>query len=90
TQHVAQIAREAGAPKDKGAGIKLRVKLGDRVKKGDILFEIYAERSTKLEAALKLAETIKPIGVGMRLDEKMLIDTVPTEIKHIKAFVIER
>lgn len=89
-QHIAQIAREAGAPKDKGAGIRLRVKLGDRVKMGDILFEIYAERSTKLEAALKLAEALKPIGVGRRWDEKMLMDTVPTEIKHTKAFVIER
>ena len=32
--HIAQIARTAGTPSDKGAGIMLRVKLGDHVKRG--------------------------------------------------------
>lgn len=89
-QHIAQIAREAGAPKDKGAGVKLHVKLGDRVKKGCTLFEIYAERSTKLESALKLAESLNPIGLGKRWNEQMLIETVPTETRHLKIFAIER
>lgn len=89
-QYIAQIAREAGAPKEKGAGVKLKAKLGDQVKKGEVLFEIYAERSTKLESALKLTENLKPFGVGKRWEEQMLIDTVPTEIRHPKAFLIER
>ncbi|MEM1539284.1 MAG: AMP phosphorylase [Candidatus Bathyarchaeia archaeon] len=89
-QYIAQIAREAGAPKDKGAGVKLRAKLGEYVRRGDILFEIYAERNNKLEAALKLAETLKPIGVGKRWDEHMLIETVPLEGRHAKVFTIER
>ncbi|MCS7114903.1 MAG: AMP phosphorylase [Nitrososphaerota archaeon] len=90
SQYIAQIAREAGAPKEKGAGVKLKTKLGDQVKKGGVLFEIYAERSTKLEAALKLAEQLKPVGVGKKWEEQMLIEAVPPEIRHPKAFLIER
>ncbi|MEM3704175.1 MAG: thymidine phosphorylase, partial [Candidatus Bathyarchaeia archaeon] len=89
-QYIAQIAREAGAPKEKGAGVKLKAKLGYHVKKGDILFEVYAERSANLESALKLAEKLKPFGVSKRWEEQMLIGTVPPEIRHPKAFLIER
>ncbi|MEJ2272199.1 MAG: AMP phosphorylase [Candidatus Bathyarchaeota archaeon] len=39
---IAQIARIAGAPKTKGAGVLLKKKMGDKVKKGDILFQIYS------------------------------------------------
>jgi AMP phosphorylase len=44
-EDVARIAREAGAPKDRGAGIVLSVKLGDRVKKDQVMFEIFAEKT---------------------------------------------
>jgi thymidine phosphorylase len=40
---IASIARLAGAPMDKGAGIYLHKKVGDKVKKGEALFTIYAE-----------------------------------------------
>lgn len=89
-RHIAQIAREAGAPKEKGAGIKLKVKLGEQVKKDRVLFKVYAERNTKLEAALKLAEKLQPFGVGKRWEEQMLIDRIPTKIMHQKTFLIER
>ena len=45
---IAKIARMAGAPKDKGAGMYLHKKVGDKVLKGDILFTIYSHSSTKL------------------------------------------
>jgi AMP phosphorylase len=61
---VARVAREAGAPKEKGAGVLLKAKLGEHVKKGGALFEIYAERNTQLEAALKLADKLKPVGLS--------------------------
>jgi len=89
-QRIAQIARAAGAPKEKGAGVKLKAKLGEHVRKGDVLFEIYAERNTMLEAALKLAETLKPFGVGKKWEEQMLIDRIPTNVIHYKEFSIER
>lgn len=50
-----RIARAAGAPKDKGAGVYLRVKRGQSVKKGDPVYEIYAEQASKLNIAVSVA-----------------------------------
>jgi AMP phosphorylase len=88
-ESIASIAREAGAPKEKGSGVMLKAKLGDQVRKGEVLFEIYAERSTKLEAALELAEKLRPIEAGKKLEERILIERVPTKIIQ-KAFTLER
>jgi len=87
---VAQIAREAGAPKEKVAGVLLRRKLGDKVAKGDVLFEIYAKSSQKLDAVISLAESLKPMGIAERFGEKMLMDRIPTKIPHEKPFILER
>ena len=89
-ENIAQIAREAGAPKEKGSGVMLKVKLGDQIGKGEVLFEIYAERNTKLEAATELAKKLSPVGTGKKLEEKMLIDRIPARIIHKKAFTLER
>lgn len=89
-ENIAQIAREAGAPKEKGSGVMLKVKLGDQVGKEGVLFEIYAERNTKLEAATELAKILSPVGTGEKLEEKMLIDRIPTRTIHKKAFTLER
>lgn len=53
---IAKIARVAGCPKDKGAGIYLYMHKGDRVKKGDKLFTIYTNTREKLRFAKKLVE----------------------------------
>ena len=87
---VAQIAREVGAPKEKAAGVLLRRKLGDRVAKGDVLLEIYTKSSQKLDAAISLAESLKPIGITERFGEKMLMSRIPTKIPHEKPFILER
>jgi len=52
---IAHIARLAGAPSDKVAGLYLRVKVGDEVKRGDSLFTLYAENKYKLENAYEVA-----------------------------------
>ncbi len=44
---IAKIARIAGAPDDKGAGIFLVKKVHDLIKKGDILYTVYAETQFK-------------------------------------------
>jgi thymidine phosphorylase len=54
---IARIARAAGAPMDKGAGIDLMRKVGDRVLQGDILYRIHAESSAGLSFARELADT---------------------------------
>ncbi|MEM2948205.1 MAG: AMP phosphorylase [Candidatus Anstonellales archaeon] len=58
---ISKIARAAGAPTDKGAGIYLYRAKGDRVEKGDILFDIYAESEEKLDFAIKALDAWYPI-----------------------------
>lgn len=48
---ISRIARVAGAPFDKCAGIYLYHKVGDRVKKKDPLFTIYADNKQKISYA---------------------------------------
>jgi len=43
-----EVTRIAGAPYDKGAGLKVIVKLGQVVKTGDTLFEVYSDSEDKL------------------------------------------
>ena len=85
---VVEMARAAGTPKDKGAGILLHKKIGDRVNKGDILFEIYAEKPYKLERALKLANCLKIISIGKKVE--MLLEKIPEIVEHPKYFILER
>jgi len=89
-KYIAQVAREAGAPKDKGAGVLLKVKLGDYIKKGEVLFEIYAERNTRLESAVEVAEKLQPVGLSKKPEERMLMDRIPKPTVHKKTFILER
>ncbi len=90
TDDIVRIAREAGAPKEKGAGVVLHAKLGGDVHKNGVLFEIYAERSSKLESALELAGQLSPIVLSKKPEEKMILDKVPEKITHEKAFMLDR
>ena len=56
-----KIARAAGSPKDKGAGIILHCEMGDKVNAGDIIFEIISESESKLSFAIETAKAIPPI-----------------------------
>ncbi|MDP1909575.1 MAG: thymidine phosphorylase family protein, partial [Hyphomicrobium sp.] len=53
---LARMARLAGAPQVKGAGIDLFIKLGDPVKKGETLYRIHAQFEADLEFARRMAE----------------------------------
>lgn len=53
---IARIARLAGAPMEKGAGIDLLCKVGDRVTVGQPLYRIHATSDTGLGFARELAE----------------------------------
>jgi len=89
-EDVAKIAKEAGAPKDKGAGLMLHVKLGDQIKKDQVLFEIFAERGTRLESAIELANRLQPIGLSKKPEYRMLMERIPTRIVRPKVFTFER
>jgi AMP phosphorylase len=87
---IIQIARRAGTPKDKGAGIHLNVKMNDEVNKGDILFTIYSDNYQRLNDAFTLAEDLEPIVIGKKFEEKMLLDKVFSELPRRKIFMLER
>jgi AMP phosphorylase (EC 2.4.2.-) len=67
------IARAAGSPHDKGAGIYIHAKKGTRVEKGQPIFTIYAERAWRLQKAIELGRLLMPLVV-----EGMLVDRVPS------------
>ncbi len=68
-----KIARTAGAPKDKGAGILLNRKKSEKTEKGEVLYVIYADSKAKLEEAVKLAKMLKPLKI-----EGMLLERIPS------------
>ncbi|MEM2070816.1 MAG: AMP phosphorylase [Archaeoglobaceae archaeon] len=64
-----EIARAAGAPKDKGAGVYIHKKRGEVVKVGEPILTIYAEKDWKLDKAIEVARRENPIIVsGMVLE----------------------
>ena len=75
-----QVARAAGTPKEAGAGIVLHAKLGEAVPRDGVLFEVYAERPSKLEAALELARKLEPVVLSRKPEERMLLDQYPAKI----------
>ncbi|AXI25248.1 AMP phosphorylase [Methanofervidicoccus sp. A16] len=60
---ITNIAKEAGAPKDKKAGVLLYVKRGCKVNKGDILYRIYSSSEDRLRSAVELARRTYPVRV---------------------------
>jgi len=65
---IVRIARQAGAPKDKGAGLIIHKKRGNRVERGEALCTIYAENQAKLDRAASMARSVQPFKIeGMVL-----------------------
>jgi len=60
---IAKIARIAGAPQDKGAGIYLYRHRGEPVKKGEKIFTVYAESREKLGFAKEVLKKVDGIVV---------------------------
>mgnify|MGYP005833385571 CR=1 FL=1 len=70
---IVRIARLAGAPKDKGAGVMLNKKRGHQVERGETLFTIYAENKAKLEMAVDTARRRDAVSI-----EGMLLAKIPS------------
>ncbi len=67
---IVEIVRAAGAPNQKGAGMELNKKKGDKVENGELLYTIYSEHEKKLDEAVKLANHLKPLKIeGMILEK---------------------
>ncbi len=61
---IARTARLAGAPLDKGAGLYLHRKLGQRVEQGEPLFTIHAEYPADFQFALNYAQEHPAYSIG--------------------------
>ncbi len=61
---ISQIARAAGAPKIKSAGIYLHVRVGDSVIVGDPLFTLYSTDDDRLNDAVRMTNKLNPIQIG--------------------------
>ena len=70
-KNVVAVAKAAGAPSDKGAGILFSKKKGQRVEAGDVLFTIYADNEAKLKRAKDTCVRYPPMDI-----EGMLIKRV--------------
>ena len=68
---IVTIAKAAGAPNDKGAGMLIYKKKGQRVEAGEALFTIYADNEAKLRRAREAARKYPPVEI-----EGMLIKRV--------------
>lgn len=56
-RRLSKIAKLAGAPLDKTAGLECLVKIGSRVHKGDILYRVHSESQGELDYALSFIES---------------------------------
>ena len=50
---IAHLARIAGAPKDVSGGLVIHKKIGDKIKKGEALFTVYANSPDRLKYAME-------------------------------------
>ena len=57
------LARTAGCPIDKSAGIYLYAHVGDRIKKGDTIITLHAETLPRLNHAVRYYKKINPIKI---------------------------
>jgi thymidine phosphorylase len=62
-----RLARTAGAPVDKGAGIRIFKKIGDRVEQGEPLYRIYAFEPSEYDLAVAAAAT----NSGYRIERQI-------------------
>ncbi len=70
-KEIVNVAKIAGSPTDKGAGLLIFKKKGQRVENGDVLMTIYAESGAKLKRAREAAISNNPFDI-----EGMLIKRV--------------
>ena len=59
--YISKVARIAGAPEDIGAGIYLHNHVGDEVRKGEVIFSIFAHNKKELDFAIQ--ESLRSGGI---------------------------
>ena len=67
-----QIAKAAGCPHSKTAGVEIYKKQGARIKEGDPIFKIYSDSPSKLKRAEKIYNsTGGPVILGGMMIERI-------------------
>lgn len=61
---ISKLARMAGAPITKDAGLYLHKKVGDKVKKGEALYTAYADSAEKIRHVKLFHEELKPYHIS--------------------------
>ncbi len=69
---IVKVARAAGSPRDKGAGLEIHKKVGHKVDAGEKILTLYADNDAKLQQALTVAQKINPMII-----EGMVLAKVP-------------
>ncbi|MBD3255953.1 MAG: AMP phosphorylase [Candidatus Lokiarchaeota archaeon] len=66
------IAKAAGCPHSKGAGVEIFKKQGAKIEEGDLIFRVYSESQSKLKKAIKIYNsTGGPIILGGMMIERI-------------------
>jgi thymidine phosphorylase len=73
---LARIARSAGAPRAKGSGVDLMVKLGEQVEQGQVLYRVYAAYPTELAFARQACQR----SLGYRIGAPELL--LPLQLEY--------
>lgn len=68
-RRLAQIAKLAGAPDDKAAGLDIHVRIGERVMENQPLYTVHAQSAGELEYALEFASVVQ-ISWALSLHER--------------------
>jgi thymidine phosphorylase len=77
-RRIAKVAKLAGAPGSKAAGVEMQVRLGDKVSAGQPLYTLHAETVGELDYALDYASANPDV---VRIDENAP-DAQPTNSSH--------
>lgn len=85
---IVEIARAAGAPKNKGSGIIFNKKNGDKISENDLLFTVYSEKSQKISRVQQILDEKTPMGIGKKME--MLIHQVKEPPVVRRSFVLDR
>ena len=85
-----KIARAAGTPNDKGSGLQLYAKTGDKVSEGKPMFRIYAEKQDKLNNAVKQLGALRPMEIGEKVGEDMMKKRIGKPTAPTREFILER
>ncbi len=68
---ISRVCRALGSPALKTAGIEINVSVGEKVKKGDVLYTMYTDSKEKLEFALEQAKQFTVVEI-----ERIIIESI--------------